>query len=202
MPMLLQRARATGFRWSVYYERESLGDPTSAQISADLAHLRTAYASDPAFLRIAGKAVVFVYADGDDACGMAQRWRDADTSGMHVVLKVFPGYQGCSAQPDGWHQYAPAVRVDVQRGVSASLSPGFWLYGQQERLPRDVTAFRAAATTVATSGAPWQLVTTFNEWGEGTAVEPATQWASASGYGAYLDVLHEVFGAHPLRSSG
>jgi len=41
------------------------------------------------------------------------------------------------------------------------------------------------------SGAPFQLVTTFNEWGEGTAVESATEWASASGYGAYLDVLHD-----------
>jgi hypothetical protein len=37
---------------------------------------------------------------------------------------------------------------------------------------------------------PWQLVTTFNEWGEGTAVESATEWASPSGYGAYLDALH------------
>ena len=40
------------------------------------------------------------------------------------------------------------------------------------------------------SGAPLQLVTTFNEWGEGTAVERRQEWASASGYGAYLDALH------------
>jgi hypothetical protein len=40
------------------------------------------------------------------------------------------------------------------------------------------------------SGAPWQLVTTFNEWGEGTAVESAEEWASSSGYGDYLDALH------------
>lgn len=40
------------------------------------------------------------------------------------------------------------------------------------------------------SGEPWQLVTTFNEWGEGTATEPATEWSSNSGYGLYLDALH------------
>jgi hypothetical protein len=40
------------------------------------------------------------------------------------------------------------------------------------------------------SGAPWQLVTTFNEWGEGTSVESAVEWDTASGYGAYLDALH------------
>jgi len=33
-------------------------------------------------------------------------------------------------------------------------------------------------------------VTTFNEWGEGTSVESAQEWSSASGYGSYLDVLH------------
>jgi acid phosphatase type 7 len=40
------------------------------------------------------------------------------------------------------------------------------------------------------SNANWQLVTTFSEWGEGTIVEPAAEWVSASGYGQYLDALH------------
>jgi hypothetical protein len=37
---------------------------------------------------------------------------------------------------------------------------------------------------------PWQVITTFNEWGEGTAVESAAEWESQSGYGLYLDALH------------
>ena len=41
------------------------------------------------------------------------------------------------------------------------------------------------------SNEPWQLVTTFNEWGEGTIVESAQEWATASGYGQYLDALHD-----------
>lgn len=36
---------------------------------------------------------------------------------------------------------------------------------------------------MAASKAQFQLVTTFNERGEGTAVEPATEWASVSGFG-------------------
>jgi hypothetical protein len=40
------------------------------------------------------------------------------------------------------------------------------------------------------SHARWQLVTTFNEWLEGTAVESAREWATRSGEGAYLDALH------------
>jgi hypothetical protein len=33
-------------------------------------------------------------------------------------------------------------------------------------------------------------VLTFNEWGEGTSVEPGDAWQTPSGYGAYLDALH------------
>ena len=40
------------------------------------------------------------------------------------------------------------------------------------------------------SNKSWQLITTFNEWGEGTAVESANEWQSASGFGSYLDALH------------
>jgi hypothetical protein len=43
---------------------------------------------------------------------------------------------------------------------------------------------------MATSGQSWQLITSFNEWGEGTSVEGATQWATPSGQGAYLDAPH------------
>jgi hypothetical protein len=47
------------------------------------------------------------------------------------------------------------------------------------------------------SGARNQFVISFNEWGESSAIESATEWASPSGYGAYLDVLHEVIPAPP-----
>jgi hypothetical protein len=40
------------------------------------------------------------------------------------------------------------------------------------------------------SGEDWQLITTFNEWGEGTATESAREWQSQSGFGEYLDALH------------
>jgi hypothetical protein len=48
---------------------------------------------------------------------------------------------------------------------------------------------------MAASPAMWKLVTTFNEWGEGTAIEPAQEWASPSGYGVYLDIMHAVLGS-------
>jgi hypothetical protein len=111
------------------------------------------------------------------------------------VLKVFPGYRSALHAAQAWHQYAPARAVDRQPGQSFSLSPGFWFGGAPTpRLERDPARFLADLRAMAASREPWQLITTFNEWGEGTAVEPASEWASPSGYGVYLDALHAVLG--------
>lgn len=42
------------------------------------------------------------------------------------------------------------------------------------------------------SGARFQLITTFNEWGEGTAVQSAEEWSTGSGCGTDLDALHRA----------
>jgi hypothetical protein len=57
-------------------------------------------------------------------------------------------------------------------------------------LARDTARFSKNVRDLVASKQPWQLITTFNEWGEGTAVESAKDWASASGFGTYLDALH------------
>jgi hypothetical protein len=106
------------------------------------------------------------------------------------VLKVFPGYATCANQPDSWHQYSPAVAADQQGTLSYAISPGFWLKGQTVRLARDINRWAQNVKDMVASGANWQLVTTFSEWGEGTIVEPAAEWVSSSGYGQYLDLLH------------
>jgi hypothetical protein len=187
---LLQGASGTNFRWSIYYENESQGDPSVTQITNDLTYIRDKYGNDPSFLRINGRFVVFVYADGGDACGMVDRWKQANTVGAYLVLKVFSGYRNCANQPDGWHQYSPAVAADSQRGYSYAIAPGFWKKGDAVRLARDLTRWNQNVRDMVASGAPFQLVTTFNEWGEGTSVESAKEWETSSGYGAYLDALH------------
>jgi hypothetical protein len=74
---------------------------------------------------VKGKFVVFVYAAGNDACGMADRWKQANTVGAYVVLKVFPGFASCASQPDSWHQYSPAVASDQQGQHELQHQPGF-----------------------------------------------------------------------------
>src|SRR6185503_11299628 len=128
--------------------------------------------------------------DGLDACGMADRWKQGNTVGAYIVLKVFGGYTACTSQPDGWHQYAPAAAADSQKPYSHTISPGFWLKSDAVRLTRDLNRWNQNIRDMVASGANFQLITTFNEWGEGTSVESAVEWASTSGYGAYLDALH------------
>jgi hypothetical protein len=197
LSLLMAEATKLSFSWAAYYEDEGFSDPSAATISSDLAYLKK-YSNSPNWLHIGGKPVILAYGGSNDACGMADRWKQANTSGYYVVLKVFGGYRNCANQPNGWHQYAPGVHIDVQSGYSVSVSPGFFRYdAATPLLPRDVNRFRTDLTTMATSKAPFQLVTTYNEWGEGTSVESTTQWPSATGHGQYVDVLHTVFAANP-----
>lgn len=192
-PALLSTTDSLGssLRWAIYYEPEGQGDPTVSQITDDLTYIRDSYASDPAYLRIDGRFVVFVYADPLDGCSMADRWQQANTVDAYVVLKVFPGYHNCTSQPDGWHQYGPAIAESSQAGYSFTISPGFYKANESSpRLTRDLTRWNQNIQDMISSGAPFQLITTFNEWGEGTPVESAEEWATPSGYGAYLDALH------------
>lgn len=187
--------------WSVYYEPEGQGDPSVEQIRSDLAYIKQRYGRRQSYLRVGGRFVVFVYADARDGCAMAQRWHAANTVGAYVVLKVFPGYRSCPDQPEGWHQYGPAGAASDQRPYSYSISPGFAKATEPSpRLVRDPARWQAEVRDMIASRARFQLITTFNEWGEGTAVEPAREWASPSGYGTYLDALHANGGAPATTS--
>ncbi len=188
----LNAANGTGFKWSLYYEEEGYGDPSVKQIQSDLIYIKSKYATNPNYLTIAGKPVIFVYAGPNDDCAMADRWNEANaTQGFYTVLKVFSGYDACASEASVWHQYAPADAEDNQPGYSYSISPGFFKRGASEpSLSRNLSVWSQNVRDMVASNEPLQLVTTFNEWGEGTAVESATQWSSSSGYGSYLDIMH------------
>ena len=220
VPALLRAANGTGFKWALYYEAEGNSiagvtgspNPRIRQITSDLAYIYRRYARNLSYLHISGRPVIFAYGDPSDACSAASntayRWykanaafaRKSGTSGFYTDLKVFSGYRSCGYQPSSWHQYAPAVAEDSQPGYSFSISPGFWKCGEASpRLPRNLKTFERNVRDMLASKAPWQLVTTFNEWGEGTAAESAREWRSSSGQGLFLDVLHN--GGHPVAGT-
>jgi hypothetical protein len=195
LPLLLDAAGRQGFHVAAYYEPESLPTPPSDSLlrqDFDLLYQLTAHR---AWLRVAGKPVLFVYNTGREAsCPAVRRLLAVNQARFHLNLKAFEGYRDCSEQPDSWHQYAPAKSYDQQGIDSATVSPGFFKFDETvPRLARDPRRFQADLRRQVTSGARWQLVTSFNEWGEGTAVEPSRQWQSASGYGIYLDAMRSVY---------
>jgi len=179
-------ANAGSFRWALYYEMEGTTDPSVAQIHADLVYIAAKYGAQPGYLRVNGRPVVFAYGGDKDRCGMADRWKAANAGiNVYIDLKVFAGYRTCPSQPDSWHQYSPALaRVD-QAGYSYVISPGFNKRSEAApRLPRDLARWATDVAAMKASGEPWQLVTTFSEWGEGTQVEASTEFGNA-----YLDAL-------------
>jgi hypothetical protein len=121
---------------------------------------------------------------------MAERWKQANTVGAYVVLKLFSGSRDCPNQPDGWHQYSSSPETS-HPPHSFTVSPGFWKWDQPApKSSRDLGRFRQNVRHMVASGARFQLLISFNEWGEGTAAESAQEWPSPSGYGDYLDALH------------
>lgn len=175
-------------RWSVYYEQEGFGDPTVKTIVDDINYIKSKYASQPGFLKIDGKPVVFVYGDNNDGAGMADRWRQVrEQTGIYTVLKVYSGYGSSVTKADSWHQYAPAVRGGQHGKFSYFVSPGFWKDGDPVRLKRDLSEFRNEVSQMVESDATWKLIETWNEWGEGTSVEPGDQVIQTRSGDAKLD---------------
>jgi hypothetical protein len=203
-------------RWCIYYEAEGYDDESVDILATNLEYIKSTLASSPYYLRIDDTPVLFVYAGPNDTPGtMPQRWRQANDRlgrSFYVVLKVFPGFEADANQPDSWHQYAPARRSGIHEPYSAFVSPGFWLDDGHSapRLPRNLSEFESAVIQMESADVTWKLVETWNEWGEGTSVEPGQEVITHSSgdevpdpngaeFGnAYVDVLKEHLS--PLES--
>ncbi|KAL3907730.1 MAG: hypothetical protein SGARI_003394 [Bacillariaceae sp.] len=182
-------------KWSIYHEDERDFNPSVEEIQSDLTYLRQWFAWHEAWAHKDGKPIIFVY--NEAGCDVARRWAEASNGEWYVVLKLFKGFMNCPSQPDSWHQYGVGQGTDAgtihNPGHSYVLSPGFWRADKDIPLvPRvNKDSFCKNAEAMVASGEPWQLIVSFNEAGEGTMVENAMQWQSSSGYGQYLDCLHD-----------
>ena len=218
---LLARSVGTNFKWALYYEAEGntiagvpgSPNPASAQITADLNYIADNYVSHPNYLWIDGKPVIFAYGDpSDDSAGTpnilnrpAKRWSDANAAATvpwYYVLKVYDVWvtDDATYPAPGWHQYGPSTAVDQQGSKSYTVSPGYWFATTTTPLlVRDIGTFAANVRNMLAASVAFKLITTFNEFGEGTAIEVVDNgsgrdyvgngWLSTSGHGAYIDVL-------------
>jgi hypothetical protein len=185
VPVLLSEAQGTSLKVAFYYEEEGFGNPSRAILTRDLEYINTQYGGSSAYAKLNGRLVVYVYNADDTTCTVVDRWKAANTINAYLVMKVFPGYAACPNQPDAWHQYGPSSRAHNFSPDSYNISPGFWRIDEaQPRLTRDPVAFAQNVRAMIASGAEWQLVTSFNEWGEGSGVEGTVELGRV-----YLDIL-------------
>lgn len=181
-------------KWTVYHEDERDFDQTPYELQQDLEYLKKWFAWHPAWAHKDGKPVIFVY--NEAGCEVASRWVQASRGEWYVVLKLFGGFLQCPDQPDSWHQYGVGKEDGVVHnpGHSFVIAPGFWHARTQipmlERMNKEL--FCSNAQSMVQAGDPWQLIVSFNEAGEGTLIEPSPDWDSPSGYGDYLDCLHNI----------
>ena len=190
-------------KWCVYYEKEGYGDPSETQLFMDINYILSSYGGSPNYFKIDGKPVVFVYGSPSDGASYAQRWRAVrEQLNVFTVLKVFPGYERYANYADSWHQYAPDIRFEQQSVYSAFVSPGFWKYNEQARLKRDPAEFDRAVARLASCGTQFLLIETWNEWHEGTQIEPGQLvnredvpfTPVAPSYGTtYIDIIAKYF---------
>ena len=192
-PVLLDKTIEANskLKWAFYYEMEGFSNPTIGELKSDLDYLMEKYVGHEAIAKIGGKPVIFVYAANDQSCEVADRWVEATKGEWYVNLKVFGGFRNCGNQPDSWHQYGPATATQRHKGYSFVISPGFWRADESKAMfERDSARWYQNVRGMVASNEPWQLITTFNEWGEGTAIERCYDWPSQTKFGIYLDALH------------
>ena len=196
-PKLLQAAAGTSFKWAIYYELDQDGSRPQTAVNADLRYIKTRYANDPSYLKVNGKPVVFIYAP-NGTCATARKWqRVKNQQGFYTsMIDVDSWWQDCPHAMDSWHQYRPdlpvaAVTLD-ERLYSVSVSAGFWAaWEASSRLERNFETWKYVVDFMNSYPFEWQLVY-FNEWGEGSGIEPSNAQCQVAGCRDYINVL----GAH------
>jgi uncharacterized protein YraI len=221
---LLDEAAARNFRIGILFETDSpfLGGPDSA--AAALQHALSVHANHPAYLRADGKPVIFFWRSslydvgtwtgirGQVDPGYGSLWigEGVDTS----QLSVFDGHYLYS---NTWNPPADlaatnqkfAGRVAAMR--EATGAPKLWVatvmpgYNDVAIRPnsgfarsRDDGAYYAQSWQAAMASNPnWVVITSFNEWPEGSYIEPSAAYGDA-----YIGLTAQYSGQYKARGRG
>jgi hypothetical protein len=192
-------------RFAIYYEKEGFADVPKSEIISDINYIKNKYANSSYYYKIDGKPVIFVYNADAGGSSDAQKWKQVrDETGIYTVLKVYSGYQSDSGLADSWHQYAPTTSYGNEGSYSAFISPGYHKGDEAVRLEREnFTRFENDVIALKNANVQFKLIEAWNEWGEGTGIEPAQRINHNDGsafteaepsYGTrYIDILNKYF---------
>jgi hypothetical protein len=201
-PMLLKAAEEFGLKATIYLEIAQ-----SPQDLADQLHyVLTRYGDHPAFLSWDGRPVIFIYGRvmGDLELGeFAQVFSELETQGLPAFyladrldvnyLQVF----------DGLHTYSPLSNMDkyheltdecdaLGKVFAATIAPGY-----DDTIIRDPglvvdrdngSFYQDSWETIMLSQPDWVLITSWNEWHEGSEIEPSLEFGDL-----YLNLTQEYY---------
>jgi uncharacterized protein YraI len=219
---LLDVAAAHGFHAAVDVEVAGPFFPDKAAVTDALRYLLSTHAQNPAYLRYQGKPVIFFWRQGrfnPDEWAAIRAQVDPDHASLWVAEGVDIAYQ---AVFDGHHLYSVAWSPDVGRTLN-DWGTRVRRYASQNGLERlwvatampgydDTRTDRADAFRVdrrageyyrqtwaaaAASQPDWVVITSFNEWIEGTMIEPGQSYGEL-----YLDLTRELAAAFKAGSQG
>jgi hypothetical protein len=217
MPAILDQCRKAGIDVTIYYETVP-GRKTPESASRDILRLLGKYAGHPAWLRVGGKPVVFIYGRAVDQLGL-DGWQKAIAQ-VNEKYKGGAVFFGDSFSPraaevfDGLHTYNTAGAL---RGKSAEETAAWakdiypkWVETARKAgristitvIPGyDDTKIRKPGLRVERHGGDlyrrqweaaiaarpdWVLVTSWNEWHEGSEIEPSVEYGKQ-----YLELTAE-----------
>jgi len=196
--VLLRVAEEEAFLVTVYYE--DAGAP--AQVVTDVSAIVFRYASSPAFLAIDGLPVVFFYVR------VAEKFSIDDWRGIFAALdatgravfgigdRLDPAYLGAFR---GLHAYNPVgmtlaetasqyAAASLAARLEGALFAATVLPGYEEGYPGasgpvaarlDGETYRAYWSVARASKPQWILITSWNEWHEGSEIEPSAEFGAA-----------------------
>jgi len=195
---ILKIANSAGFNATIYYE--SVRDIGRDQITNELAYVLRSYSNEPSFLKIDGRPVIFLYAVSvyDRDVGF---WQDVikgvkestDSNPIYIADTFDLAY---AAAFDGFHTYNPiwikegafnstysdqakAARVAGKIWAS-TVCPGY--DDRKVRRPgtyvsrRDGAYYNLTWEAAIRSDPDIVLISTWNEWHEGTNIEPSREF--------------------------
>ncbi|MGQ9628628.1 MAG: endo-1,3-alpha-glucanase family glycosylhydrolase [Anaerolineae bacterium] len=209
---LLSLAEEENFRVGIYFETDSPFFHTQGDIIAALRHALEVHAAHPAFLRYEGRPVIFFWRMGAIPLEQGQTpleaWADIrsqvdpERDAFWVAEGVDIAYQEIF---DGHHLYSIAWSPDVKSTLAdwaykvrnygrlwvATVMPGYndLLTGREDAFVREREGgkfYRQCWKAALESGADWVLITSWNEWVEGSQIEPSVSYGDL-----YLQLTRE-----------
>jgi glycoprotein endo-alpha-1,2-mannosidase len=193
--VLLDVAEEEGFLVTVYYEDAQV----YSQIVSDVSAIVSRYSASPAFLRVDGRPVVFFYVRVTAKFTLAQ-WDTVFTMLDERGKGIFA--MADSLEPEfltvfqGLHAYNPVAMpveetaeqyrsVSLVARIQGALFAATVLPGYQEAAPKsgspeadrnDGETYHRYWAIARASKPHWILITSFNEWHEGSEIEPSVEF--------------------------